>query len=192
MREWGFLFFVVMTIICWGFYVPMIHDGQKTLGGGIPSAGGLRAFLLVGVAYFLTAVLAPLIIVSITKVEPMEFNSRGVAIGLLAGALGAVGALGIILAIKVGGKPIYIAPLVFAGAPIVSTFVAMAMHPPASKPQPMFYVGLVLAAVGAMMVLRFKPAEAKPAAKPSVASTAQPTAADGVAAPLVGGGEATH
>ena len=37
---------------------------------------------------------------------------------------GATGALCVILALKTGGTPLYVAPLVFAGAPIVNAFVA--------------------------------------------------------------------
>jgi hypothetical protein len=47
----------------------------------------------------------------------------------------------------------WVPPIVFAGAPIVNAVVTMAWHPPAVKPSPLYYVGIVLAAFGAGLVL---------------------------------------
>ncbi|MEL7060201.1 MAG: hypothetical protein AAGN46_09285 [Acidobacteriota bacterium] len=143
--------FIVGAILTWGCYVPTLHHGQMLLKNG-----ALRGFLCVGVAYFLTAVLVPLALLA-AKVEPWEWNARGVTFSTVAGVLGALGALCIILAIKGGGSPLVIAPLVFAGAPIVNTLVTMGWKPPKAAPEPLFYLGLMLAATGAFLVLRFKP-----------------------------------
>ena len=48
-------------------------------------------------------------------------------------------------------------PLVFGGAPLVNVLVSMAMHPPRTAPSPMLYMGFLLAAAGAGMVLYYKP-----------------------------------
>jgi uncharacterized membrane protein len=145
------LYFVVGAILSWGAYVPVLHEGQTLL-----NRGSLRAFLCVGIAYFLTAVIIPLILLA-GKVEPFEFNAKGASFATAGGALGAAGALCIILALKYGGTPTFVPPLVFAGAPIVSTFVSMAWHRPKNAPELWFYVGIVLAALGVGLVLRFKP-----------------------------------
>lgn len=150
MKLW--LVFVFGAIISWGSYVPLMHHGQTLLKGG-----ALRAFLCVGLAYFLTAVLVPLGLLG-AKVEPWEFNRSGATYAIIAGAAGAAGALCIIMALKSGGTPLFVAPLVFAGAPIVNVLVSMAWHKPKSAPEIWFYLGLVLAALGAGLVLRFKPA----------------------------------
>lgn len=144
---------VVVTIICWGAYVPMLHSGQLSFGG---KSAALRAFVCVGVAYFLISA-AVVAYVFVTKAEPLEVTHRGVTLSTLAGVLGALGALGIVFALQYGGKPIYVAPIVFAGAPIVNTFVSMIWHKPANPPHPLFIGGILLAALGASMVLRFKP-----------------------------------
>ena len=52
--------FVLGTVLAWGVYVPVLHEGQNELGNGKPSAGSVRAFLCVGLAYFFTAVIIPL------------------------------------------------------------------------------------------------------------------------------------
>jgi hypothetical protein len=160
--KWLWLVFVVGTIVSWGCYVPTIHEGQAKLGRTSdgkpnPRAGGLRAFLCVGLAYFVTAVLIPGALLMTTTLESTSFNADGTKMATLAGVLGAAGALGIILAIKFDGKPLYIVPLVFAGAPIVSTFVTMAWHPPGSRPALLFYLGILMAAAGTGLVLYAKP-----------------------------------
>jgi len=149
MKLW--LVFVVLAFLAWGAYVPMLHAGQTAFKGG-----AVRAFLCVGLAYFLTAVLAPLGLLAL-KMEPWEWNGPGIRLATLAGVLGAAGALCVILALKSGGSPLVVAPLVFAGAPIVNAFVSMAWHRPRAAPEALFYVGIALAAGGAYLVLRYRP-----------------------------------
>lgn len=147
------LYFVVLTILCWGAYVPTIHAGQTSFSG---KTGALRAFMFVGVAYFMLAG-AVLVYLYMTRQEPLEFAVKGVSLSTFAGVLGAIGALGIVFAIRYGGNPLIVAPIVFAGAPVVNTIVSMMIHKPASPPRVWFYVGIVLAAGGAFLALRFKP-----------------------------------
>jgi hypothetical protein len=49
-------------------------------------------------------------------------------------------------------------PLVFGGAPLINVIASAVIHPPKESPSPMLYVGFVLAAIGAGMVLYFRPA----------------------------------
>lgn len=173
----NWLLYALLTVACWGVYGIFLHTG--TMGMTDPVNGRLKAFLLVGVAYFLTAVLAPLAILMAKGAEISFWNypSKGLWWSLVAGIVGAVGALGVLLAFGVGGKPAVVMSIIFAGAPIVNAVVAIIQHPPAGgwgaiKPQ--FFLGIVLAAVGAGMVMYFKPpaAPVKPAATPSSVSAA--------------------
>ena len=164
--------FVVGAVLSWGVYVPVLHEGQSTMGGGSPSAGAVRAFLCVGIAYFVTAVVIPLIALQFGMAggEKLEFttkdgsfNMNAVAFSTLGGIAGAAGALCIIFSIKNGGKPLYVAPLVFAGAPIVNAIVSIIWHPPEDGARPeyipgwsMFAAGILLAAIGAGLVLYSK------------------------------------
>jgi hypothetical protein len=52
---------------------------------------------------------------------------------------------------------LYVMPLVFGGAPLVNVLATMAIHPPKAAPNPMLYLGFILAAVGAGMVLYYRP-----------------------------------
>lgn len=148
------LIFVVAAFLCWGSYGPTIHTGQKALGK--PPASALQVFICVGMAYFLVAVVLPLIVMQVKGME-FSFNKQGVTWGTLAGVLGALGAFFVILAFMNGGTPRYVMPLVFAGAPIVNVIVTMITEPPQGDVNPLMYVGFVMAAAGAGMVLYFKP-----------------------------------
>lgn len=185
--------FVLGAVLSWGVYVPVLHEGQKELGGGKPSAGSVRAFLCVGLAYFLTAVVVPLglLLLDLAGGEKLDFtrgdglNREGIMFATLGGVAGAAGALCIILSIKSGGKPLFIAPLVFAGAPIVNAIVSLLWHPPQEgRPDWKFFTGIVMAAVGAGLVLYSK-AELD-ARKPKPAPTVEIQAA-APAAPAPGG-----
>ena len=76
----------------------------------------------------------------------------------MAGVAGAMGAMGIILALTSGGKTIYVMPLVFGGAPVVNTFLSMYWSKSWKEGvNPIFYVGLVLVIAGAATVLTYAP-----------------------------------
>jgi uncharacterized membrane protein len=142
--------FALGAALSWGLYGPILHKGQTELGNPF------RALLCVGVAYFLIGVLVPLIALG-AQGGLKDFNGGGVTWATLGGALGAAGALCIIYAFKSGGIPTYVMPLVFGGAPIINVLYSMWQHPPKTPPNPLIYVGMILVAVGAGIVLYFKP-----------------------------------
>jgi hypothetical protein len=110
----------------------------------------------VGFAYFLIGVLVPVVTLWLQG-DLKGFTTGGSVLATVAGALGALGAVCIIWAFKSGGLPTYVMPLVFGGAPIINVLVSMWMHPPKTTPSPLLYIGFMLAALGAGMVLYFKP-----------------------------------
>lgn len=186
--KYGWLMFVAGAILTWGAYVVTIDHGRNTLAGAahggkpaIPVAvAAMRAFLFIGLAYFVLGVIVPLIYLAINKVDPVQhpsdpgFVSRGVVLSTIAGILGAAGALCIVFAVGAARRTMgangaaMVAPLVFCFAPIVNVLISMMIEPPdkARPISPFFFVGIVLAAVGAGMVLYFKPAAAAHAAPP--------------------------
>ena len=143
--------FALGAALAWGLYGPALHQGQVQLGSP------MRALLCVGIAYFLIAVLVPIISLSYQG-QLHSFSMKGSVAATLAGALGAAGAVCIIFAFRTGGLPTYVMPLVFAGAPLVNVLFSMWLHPPKVSPNPLLYLGFVLAATGAGLVLYFKPA----------------------------------
>ena len=111
------LLFTAMTFFAWGAYGPMLHHGALAL-----NHDSLRAFVGVGLAYFLIAVIIPFMILRKSG-EVGRWTLMGTLYSLVAGAVGAIGALGILLALGFGGDPLYVMPLVFGFAPIVNTLV---------------------------------------------------------------------
>ncbi|MGB7158468.1 MAG: hypothetical protein WBD40_10415 [Tepidisphaeraceae bacterium] len=166
MSKHAWLLFVLGAAISWGAYVPTIHHGQLGFPQGANRA--LKAFLFVGLAYFLVAVVLPGGIL-VARPDGAGFSRGGMVIATIAGALGALGALCVIFALRWGGKPLYVAPLVFAGAPLVNVIVATIWDKTYKLPDWRFLLGIVLAAVGAALVLRYKPVEAKATAQASPA-----------------------
>jgi len=150
-KSMTWVFCALGAALSWGFYGAMLHRGQIKLGNP------MRAMLCVGVAYFLIGVLAPVFTLA-SQGALSGFNRDGTTWAFVSGTLGAVGALFIIFAFKSGGLPAYVMPLVFGGAPLVNVLVSMWIHPPKNAPNPLLFVGFLVTAAGAGMVLYFKPA----------------------------------
>jgi len=168
----NWLSFALMTVLSWGVYGIFLHSGAIGMAsGGDPSIGRIKAFLLVGVAYFLVAILGPVIIL-ITKGADWSFPIKGSAWSLVAGVVGALGALFVLLAFGAKGTPAAVMAIVFAGAPIVNGLVAITMGNLWKDLSWQFVLGLVLALVGGCLVTFFKPnPHKKPTASPAVAVT---------------------
>ncbi len=159
MKLW--LVFVLGAGLCWGTYVPLIAFGGKEL------KSRYGAFLCVGLAYFLIAVLFPLGRFLFAG-DKMELKASGITFATLAGIAGALGALCVIFANAYADKPqdrLYIAPLIFTLAPILNTVVSLFWHPSSNHPLTFgvkelpgwkLYVGILLAAIGAGLVLYSK------------------------------------
>jgi hypothetical protein len=143
--------FALGAALAWGMYGPVLHKGQIALGNP------LKALLCVGMAYFLVGVLVPVGMLS-SQGALGGFNSGGTISATVAGALGAIGAVFIILAFRNGGTPAYVMPLVFGLAPLINVLVSMISHPPKESPNPLLWLGYLLASLGAGLVLYFKPA----------------------------------
>jgi uncharacterized membrane protein YeaQ/YmgE (transglycosylase-associated protein family) len=151
-----------LTVASWGVYGVFLHTGQVAMGD--PINGRYKAFLFVGIAYFLTAVLAPLGLLW-QRAPPFPVTPRGAAWSLVAGIVGAVGAFGVLLAFGAGGRPAAVMSIIFAGAPVVNAVTSLLMHPPAGgwgSIKPQFYLGIALAALGGCLVTYYKPAAAPP------------------------------
>jgi hypothetical protein len=151
------LMFALVTVVAFWVYGNLLHLGQ--LGMADPNLGRYKAFLFVGVAYFLTAVLWPLIIL-LTQGASWSFPVKGAGWSLAAGIAGAVGAFCILLAFGAKGTPAVVMSIVFGGAPIVNAIASMAIHPPAggfSSLRWQFITGILLAALGGGLVTLYKP-----------------------------------
>jgi hypothetical protein len=171
----NWLVFALMTVVSWGVYGIFLHTGQLGMKDAIN--GRYKAFLFVGIAYFLTAVLAPLALLLVRGAD-WNYPKGGMGWSLLAGIVGAIGAFCVLLAFGAKGTPSVVMAIVFAGAPIVNAVVALLQHPPQggwSSITPQFFLGIVFAALGGCLVTYYKPipAPAKPQAVASQSATVQ-------------------
>jgi drug/metabolite transporter (DMT)-like permease len=144
-----------MTVVAWGVYGILLHTGQIAMAD--PVNGRYKAFLFVGIAYLITAVLAPAIVLK-TNGASWNFPAKGMGWSLFAGIAGAVGAFCVLLAFGAKGTPAVVMSIVFAGAPVVNAIVSMILHPPApGQMRWQFVAGILLAAAGGFLVTLYKP-----------------------------------
>jgi hypothetical protein len=161
---------ILLTILCWGAYGPVLHKGQAGMG-----MDRLKPLICVGLAYFLIAILVPTMVLAAQGKLQGGWNFWGIVWSLGGGVAGAVGALGIILALSNGGKPLYVMPLVFGCAPIVNVLTSNFLSGNTLRSlSPLFLAGVIIVAVGASIVMMAAP---KGHAKPAPTAGA-PAAAD--------------
>ncbi|MSU58054.1 MAG: hypothetical protein EXS35_07730 [Pedosphaera sp.] len=176
----NWLLFALMTVLSWGVYGVLLHKGrgQMPMGTEAPHAG-LKAFLFVCIAYALIGLAAAALLK--LRGSNWSFSGGGIKWSLIAGVAGAVGAFTLVLALGAaaqiykGAAAAAVMPIVFGGAPIVNTIVAMGLHPPEGglKALPLpFILGCVLAAVGAFLVAKYAPSNVGAPASPVSTQTA--------------------
>jgi hypothetical protein len=201
---WGY---VIGAGLAWGTYVPLVFYGGTELTTRPGTIGGrLASILCVGVAYFVLAVVVPVVLMSLRDDAKPEWKTNGLVFSALAGVAGAVGAICVIFAskaavdaAKAGGAVspqeiakyrIYIAPLIFALAPMINTLVSLVWHPKPGNPWHFAFempgwklpLGILLVASGTFLVLFSKEeAEASkgPAKPANVAPDPNPSPAPG-------------
>lgn len=182
--NFSWIHYALMTVFFWGVYGVLLHLGRGYMPGVTPPGpeganAGLKAFLLVCVAYMITGVIALAVLKA--RGSSFEFTSSGISWSLIAGLAGALGAFTLVMSLGAAG-PIYkaaaagaVMPIVFAGAPIVNSIVAMLKAPPAGgfKAIPIqFFLGIALAATGGFLVAKFAPSNTGSGAKPTAAAPA--------------------
>src|SRR5258708_31747748 len=119
------LLFALMTVVSWGVYGVFLHSGQIAMKD--PVHGRYKAFLLVGLAYFLTAVLAPLILL-LWRGADWTYPAGGMGWSLFAGIVGAIGALCWLPAFGAEGQRRETRPIVFPARPIGTPLYSPMRH----------------------------------------------------------------
>jgi hypothetical protein len=171
----NWLIFALMTVASWGVYGAFLATGSAEMKD--PVNGRFKAFLFVGIAYFLTAVIAPLAVLVLRGAD-WNYPKNGMLWSLIAGIMGAVGAFCVLLAFGAKGPPAVVMSIVFAGAPIVQAIYMIWQHPPSggiSSIDPKFFLGILLAAAGGCLVTLYRPS-AVPHAPPPPAAQSAPAA----------------
>lgn len=162
---------ILLTVVSWGVYGPVLHLGQQAMDDT-----RMRPLICVGLAYFLISILVPLVAIYVFGFELDKnslsaahhpaagesaeiWNSKGFWWSLAGGIAGAMGAIGIVIALSSGGNPGLVMPLVFGGAPIVTSLTNIAIRGQWGLlgERPLFFVGIVVMLTGAVLVLRNTP-----------------------------------
>jgi drug/metabolite transporter (DMT)-like permease len=101
----NWLAFALMTVVSWGVYGVFLHTGQMGMKDSVN--GRYMAFLYVGIAYFLVAVLGPIVMLKLQggRLDFWAYPSKGLWWSLIAGIVGAIGAFGVLLAFGAKGTP---------------------------------------------------------------------------------------
>jgi hypothetical protein len=158
--------FALATVVMWGLYGVLLHAGQVTMADAVN--GRYKAFLWVGIAYFIAAIAAPLVVL-IVRGATWQMPAAGVTWSLLAGLAGAAGAFFVLMAFGARGAPSVVMSIVFAGAPVINAIVATSIAGNWSRLRWPFVLGIVLAAVGGCLVTLYRPT-APPTPSPDHAS----------------------
>lgn len=177
------LLYALGTVLCWGVYSVLLHMGSVEMGKGAAGPPDLlgnrmKAFLLVGIAYFIVAIVGPTFIM-LAKGTPWKFPTAGWSWSLVAGLAGAIGAFFLLMALSSGRDatesrfvlPLIVPAIVFAGAPIVNTLVSTTKEGNWAYVNWKFVAGIALAAAGTAMVMKFKPT---PPPKPTAMTAPAP------------------
>jgi hypothetical protein len=148
--------FALCTALFWGTYGPLLQRGHHFMG----TEGRMRPFICVGIAYLLVAIIGPIVAMYTLGIDRGEglfhgWTFRGILWSTIAGAVGALGAFTLLVALGAGGStgPLFIMPIVFGCAPVVSTLTSMYMNNAFNRMSPFFAAGLILVAAGAVTIL---------------------------------------
>lgn len=154
---------IALTGLCWGAYGPILHKGQTYMAPEGARLSRLRPLMCVGIAYFLIAIVVPIILLNTPLGDGFGesgsgyWTFKGTSWSLFAGVAGAVGALGIVLAHSSGGKPYIVMPIVFATAPIVNSLITIWLSKRYEEWSPLqlalFLCGLIMISVGSALIL---------------------------------------
>src|SRR5687768_17237267 len=140
MRNYIPLLLAVATAVCWGLYGPTLGKARSADEDQSP----FKPYVAIGVAYLVIAIFGGLVGMW-WKGDSFQFTGAGGTWGVVAGSLGALGALFLTLCMFNGGAriPHAVMPIVFGGAVTVAAMYALlssggrVAHAP-----PMLWVGI--------------------------------------------------
>lgn len=93
--------YVIIAGLAWGTYVPIIFYGGTELTTKPGTIGGrLASILCVGIAYFVMAVVIPVVLMISNSEDQPVWKFNGLVFSGLAGVMGAIGAICVIFASK--------------------------------------------------------------------------------------------
>jgi len=169
------ILFAVLTAIFWGVYGPALGNARSAAKP--PEWSAFKPYLFIGVAYLVWACIGGA--AAMAKFgDSFSFTGKyfpAAKWGFLAGSLGAFGALTLTFAVvnagKAGAGPGLVMPIVFGGAVSVTALTQYLMfRSKGAHFEPMLGVGMLVVAIGIIIVARNTSHGGHAPAKPPVAS----------------------
>lgn len=156
--------FALVTALFWGLYGPALGQARSSL------LSPFKPYVAIGLAYLVWGICGGLVGMWI-KGDSFSFSGPGGAWGLIAGSLGAWGALALTAAMFSGGTamPHVVMPVVFGGAVTLTALVSLASSRSATPASPWLWVGIGVIAVGIVLVAYNTPHPHAPAPGPKAA-----------------------
>lgn len=172
------ILFAVLTAIFWGVYGPALGNARSS--SKPPEWSAFKPYLFIGVAYLVWACVGGA--AAMAKFgDSFSFTGKyfpAAKWGFLAGSLGALGALTLTFAVMNAGKvwgssgPGVVMPIVFGGAVSVTAVTQLLIYrSKGAEFQPMLGVGMLLVAVGIVIVAKNTSHGGHAPAKPPGAAT---------------------
>jgi hypothetical protein len=164
------ILYALLTGLFWGLYGPVLAQSRGLLHSPF------KPYVAIGVAYLVWGILGGLIGMAV-KGDAFDFGGAGMMWGLVAGTLGAWGALTLTLAMFTGGGkiPQVVMPIVFGGAVTVSALAAVWSTRGRVPTSPWLWVGIIGMGVCIVIVAyhtpHAAPSHAALAADPADATT---------------------
>jgi drug/metabolite transporter (DMT)-like permease len=151
--------FALATALCWGLYGPILGKAR------VADTSPFKPYVAIGVAYLVIAILGGLIGMWYQG-DSFQVGAGG-RWGVAAGALGALGAFTLTLAMFSGGAriPHTVMPIVFGGAVTVTAIYSLWTSREALRAGPWLWVGIVLMLVSVVMITMNTPHAAPPPPK---------------------------
>jgi len=148
------ILFALMTGLFFGLYGPSLAAARTAL------SSPFKPYFAIGLAYLVWATIGGTIAMRLNG-DSFTCSGPGITWGFIAGTMGAWGALALTLAMFTGGgaMPHLVMPIVFGTATTIAALVALRT---ADHVSPWLGIGIVLVAVGIVMVAYNTPHAAPP------------------------------
>jgi hypothetical protein len=146
--------FAMATAICWGLYGPILGRARVADADLSP----FKPYVAIGVAYLVIAIVGGMAGMA-WKGDSFTPSGPGAVWGLAAGALGALGAFTLTLAMFTGGAriPHTVMPVVFGGAVTVTALYTVLSSKGKLQANPMLWLGVALMLVAVIIITRNTP-----------------------------------
>jgi hypothetical protein len=177
------IFFALLTAFFWGVYGPALGNARSAAKP--PEWSAFKPYLFIGIAYLVWACIGGA--AAMAKFgDSFSFTGKfypAAKWGFLAGSLGAFGALTLTFAVmnagKAGAGPGLVMPIVFGGAVTVTAITQYLMfRSKGAHFEPMLGVGMLLVAIGIIIVAKNTSHGGHAPAKPASPSVATGQSAD--------------